>query len=44
MPVQDLGYQGACALVDLIDGKRKQARHELDPIRLVVRASTAAPA
>jgi DNA-binding LacI/PurR family transcriptional regulator len=37
-----MGYDGAKALVDLIDGKRVEVKRQLDPIELVVRASTAA--
>lgn len=43
MPVQEMGYEGARALVDLIDGKRSRARRQFDPLELVLRSSTAPP-
>jgi len=42
MPVKQMGYDGAKALVDLIDGRRVEVKRQLDPMELVVRASTAA--
>jgi LacI family transcriptional regulator len=42
MPVKQMGYDGAKALVDLIDGRRVEVKRQLDPIELVVRASTSA--
>jgi LacI family transcriptional regulator len=44
LPVMQMGYDGARALVDLIDGARTEVKRRLDPVELVVRASTAAVA
>lgn len=44
LPVDQMGYEGASALVELIDGKRTQVKRCLNPIELIVRGSTAAPA
>jgi LacI family transcriptional regulator len=41
LPVEQMGYEGAQALVDLIDGERKEAKQQFDPIELIVRSSTA---
>ncbi|WP_353151516.1 LacI family DNA-binding transcriptional regulator [Pollutimonas bauzanensis] len=44
LPVEQMGYEGAQALIDLIDGQRKEAKQQFDPIELILRSSTAAPA
>jgi LacI family transcriptional regulator len=41
LPVEQMGYDGVHALVDLIDGERKEAKQQFDPLELIVRASTA---
>ncbi|HWL28931.1 MAG TPA: substrate-binding domain-containing protein, partial [Burkholderiaceae bacterium] len=41
LPVEQMGYEGVHALVDVIDGGRKEAKKQFDPIELIERASTA---
>lgn len=43
MPVQEMGFEGAQALIDLIDGKIQIARRDFSPLELVLRSSTAPP-
>lgn len=43
MPIEKMGYEGAQALVDLIDGERTQIKRQFDPLQLILRASTAPP-
>jgi LacI family transcriptional regulator len=41
MPVDQMGYEGAVGLIDIIEGRRKTVRGALRPLELVVRDSTA---
>lgn len=43
LPVEQMGYEGAQALIELIDGQRKEAKQQFDPTELMLRSSTAAP-
>ncbi|MDQ2186934.1 LacI family DNA-binding transcriptional regulator [Alcaligenaceae bacterium A4P071] len=43
MPVEQMGYEGAQALIELINGTRTRANREFAPLCLVARASTAPP-
>ncbi|WP_242489865.1 LacI family DNA-binding transcriptional regulator [Noviherbaspirillum cavernae] len=43
MPVEQMGYDGAIGLIDLIEGRKTQINSMLHPLQLVVRGSTAAP-
>ena len=36
-----MNYYGYIVLPDLIDGERKEAKQQFDPIELIVRSSTA---
>lgn len=40
MPVEQMGYDGATGLIDLIEGRRSAIRSALKPLQLVVRGST----
>jgi LacI family transcriptional regulator len=42
MPVEKMGYDGAIGLIDLIEGRKSQINSMMQPLRLVVRGSTAA--
>jgi LacI family transcriptional regulator len=43
MPVEQMGYDGATGLIDLIEGRKSSVRSMLQPLQLIVRGSTAAP-
>jgi LacI family transcriptional regulator len=43
MPVEQMGYQGALSLIELIEGRIKSADQQLAPQGLLLRQSTAAP-
>nr|WP_323782752.1 hypothetical protein [Amylibacter sp.] len=42
MPTYEMGYQGASALIDLIEGRTNSVRKCLSPLDLQVRESTLA--
>ncbi|RYE72018.1 MAG: LacI family transcriptional regulator [Oxalobacteraceae bacterium] len=44
MPIDQMGYEGAVGLIDLIEGRRDSVRTALAPLELVERGSTASPA
>lgn len=43
MPIDQMGYEGAVGLIDLIEGRRDSVRTALAPLELVERGSTASP-
>lgn len=44
MPVEQMGYEGAQALVALIDGQLPRVERQMAPLELLLRQSTGAPA
>ena len=44
MPVEQMGYDGAQSLIDLIEGRVTDINRKMAPLGLLLRQSTAAPA
>ena len=44
MPVEQMGYDGAQSLIELIEGRVISVNREMAPLGLLLRQSTAAPA